>query len=295
MRRLWITRHKTVVACLAKMKVYIEDPEGDIQINGFSCRKLGELKNGRKASFRIDSGKARVFVVEDHLSRNLYNEFVEIPEGEEDVFLSGRNVLKPSSGNPFRFDGDAGAETLDNRKAVASKGKKLLIGALLTGIILGLILNVVILSRVMGGHSIAQERKAFAAEELRITLTENFEEASVPGYTACFSAGETAVFVLREDLEQMKPYGEPSLEVYGAMILANNGFEQTVRLEKEQELTTFDARILDPDSGETYYYYCGLFRSEEAYWMVQITTVAEEPEEMIPLFRQWLKSVSFGA
>ena len=49
MRNLTIVRRKSFVACLAKMKVYIEDPaSNELVINKIPCRKLGELKNGEE-------------------------------------------------------------------------------------------------------------------------------------------------------------------------------------------------------------------------------------------------------
>ena len=49
MRTLTIKRAKSFVACLAKMKVYVEDPTSrEIVINNVPCRKLGDLKNGEE-------------------------------------------------------------------------------------------------------------------------------------------------------------------------------------------------------------------------------------------------------
>lgn len=294
MRRLWIHRRKAAAACLAKMKVYIETPEGDTLINGFPCRKLGELKNGQKAVFSIGEESVRLFVVADMVSRNLYNEFVEIPEGEEDVVLSGRNVLKPFSGNPFRFDNVSDEVVLENRKQVGRRGSRTMLVAIVAGILLGVGVGAAVAAAMLSDIPAVVEPKTFGVQEMQITLTEAFTETEADGYTACFSSGETAVFVLREDLAQMKAYGSMSLEVYGAMILANNGFDQSVQMQEEDGLTTFDCLLLAPGSGEEYYYYCGLFQSEDAYWMVQITTMAYKPEELVPLFRQWLMSVCFA-
>lgn len=294
MRRLWITRRKATAACLAKMKVYIEDPEGDTLINGFPCRKLGDLKNGQKVSFSIGEEAARVFVVADTLSRNLYNEFVEIPAGEEDVVLTGRNVLRPFSGNPFHFDNVSSETVLENRKKVSRRGTKTMVVAIAAGVLAGVCFGIAAVSSALSDLPVTVEDKTFAVGEMQITLTEAFEETEVEGYTACYSAGDTAVFVLREDMEQMKPYGNLSLDAYGAMILANNGFDQGVQLQEEEGLVTFDCLLLTPVSGEEYYYYCGLFQSRDAYWMVQITTTADNPEDMVPQFRQWLMSVQFA-
>lgn len=294
MRRLWITRRKADAACLTKMKVYIEDPEGDTAINGFPCRKLGELKNGEKATFPIGYNEARIFVVADSLSKNLYNEFVMIPEGEEDVILSGRNVLKPFSGNPFRFDDVTDAATLANRNRVSARGSRTMLVAILGGILAGIAAGIIIASSVLKALPVTETAETFAAEELRITLTDSFKEQQVSGYTTCFASEETAVFILREDVSAMQYYGQLPLDVYGAMILANSGLGEEVRLQTEEGLTTFEASLPDPETGGSYYYYCGVFRSRDAYWLVQITTVAQRPQEQIPLFRRWLKSVTFA-
>ena len=91
MRNLTIKRTKSYVACLAKMKVYIEDRvSGDLVINGVSCRKLGTLKNGEEAT-RIaisSSGWSKLvfngnvyYAVSNFLTTDL--NYVAAPEYEE--------------------------------------------------------------------------------------------------------------------------------------------------------------------------------------------------------------------
>ena len=143
------------------------------------------------------------------------------------------------------------------------------------------------------GISLKQSPEVFEAEELRITLTDDFRKTEAGGYTACFASGETAVYILREEPDR-DVFGELSLDVYGAMILANSGFGQDVRIEEEDGLTTFRAVRVQQETGRSYYYYCGLFRSTDAYWLVQITTMTEDPEVQNPQFRQWLMSVNFA-
>ena len=53
MRNLTVKRIKSAVACLVKMKVYIEDPLcGDFVINNTKCRKIGALKSGEEKRLR---------------------------------------------------------------------------------------------------------------------------------------------------------------------------------------------------------------------------------------------------
>ena len=80
MRDLCIKRNKSFVGCLAKLKVYIEDIDSkDIVINGVSCRRLGELKNGEMKTFQIGEESAKVFVIADKISKGYCNEFYIIP------------------------------------------------------------------------------------------------------------------------------------------------------------------------------------------------------------------------
>ena len=75
------------------------------------------------------------------------------------------------------------------------------------------------------------------------------------------------------------------------MILKNNHIPETVALDTAEGLTTFAWVITDETTGVPYYYYCGLYKSQSAFWMVQVTTEAEDAAQNIPMFRQWLKSV----
>lgn len=290
MRRLWITRYKAAAVSRAKMKVYIEDPEeGDVDIDGFLCRELGELKNDQQKHFKISNNAAKVFVVAGKRSWDMDNEFFQIPEGEEDVFLSGRNCR--GAGNPFRFDGVEREETVENRKKGKGRGKAIVIAAIIVGILAGAVIGIGVATSMLGDAPQTVEAATFDCQGLRITLTEEFTETTVSGYTACYSAGDTAVFLLRESFDAKEEFAELDLNGYGAMVLANNHMDQSVNLQTEDGLTVFGQVITDEETDTAYYYYCGLFKGKDAFWMVQITTLAEDAMEKIPQFRRWLGSV----
>lgn len=138
MRTLTIKRAKSFVACLAKMKVYVEDPTSrEIVINNVPCRKLGDLKNGEEKAFSIDEGAVKVFVIADKLSKNYCNEYYQLREGQEDVFLSGKNCFNPATGNAFRFDHNDNDEVIANRQRNTIKGIVILIVAAIVGAIIG--------------------------------------------------------------------------------------------------------------------------------------------------------------
>ena len=138
MRNLTIKRKKKSVACLVKMKVYIEDAQSnELIISGVPCRKLGDLKNGEEKTFEIGENAAKVFVIADTLSKDYCTEFYQLSEGQDDIVLTGENYFNPANGNAFRFDNNNSAEVLAARKKGNKKGTVILVIAIIVGFIIG--------------------------------------------------------------------------------------------------------------------------------------------------------------
>ena len=138
MRNLTIHREKSFVACLAKDKVYIEDPyAGDTVIGGVPCRKLGDLKNGETKTFVVGDEAARVYVISDKLSKDFCNDFFILPAGDFPIILNGKHAYNPVSGNAFRFHDNLNPEAVANRKRGGRIGVVVLIAAVIIGFVIG--------------------------------------------------------------------------------------------------------------------------------------------------------------
>jgi len=293
MRRLWIERRKAAAASLMAMKVYIEDPEnGDTDINGVLCRKLGLLKNGKKARFTIGEEARKVYVVADKVSRNLYNEFVQLPEGQEDVFLSGRNYLKPFSGNPFRFDGAEEEAVLENRKRVSRLGTVILVIAVLLGIVGGGAAGVMISRKLIQAEAPQVTAKAFSVEDMQITLTDAFVPMTAEGFTAGFCSEEVVVYVLRERFDAFEGFEELSLAGYGTMVLESNGLADTITLQEDGDSVSFEYLYTQEETGAAFYYYCVAKKGTDAFWLIQFAAPAREQPLYEGVFPQWAKTVA---
>ena len=291
MRRLWIKRHKAAAASLVAMKVYIEDPEnGDTDINGVLCRKLGSVKNGKKVHFNIGEEALKVFVVADKVSRNVYNEFVQLPEGWEDVFLSGRNYLSPFSGNPFRFDGVQQEAVKENRKRVANAGKIILILAVLLGIGGGIGAGVLISNRLLRQEEAPAVAQVFAADGMEITLTDRFAPVAAEGYTAGYSSEDAAVYVLRESFDAFDGFGELSLAGYATMVLESNGIADKVELREDGDTVNFAYLYTQEEKDASFYYYCTVRKGTDSFWLVQFVAPAREQELYAGVFPHWAKT-----
>ena len=121
MRKLIVLRKKTFVGCIAKVKIYAEDPAGDTNIGGVKCRLLGKLKNGEKATFEIGNESTKIFAIYDKMSKDYCNDYYTVPAGEEDCEISGKAHFNPFAGNPFYFDGVTDEVVLANRKKNSRK------------------------------------------------------------------------------------------------------------------------------------------------------------------------------
>ncbi|MBO5866642.1 MAG: hypothetical protein J6Q55_01120 [Clostridia bacterium] len=138
MRELTIVRQKSFVGCAGKVKIYIEDHQNsELAINGVPCRKLGELKNNQEQTFTITEDAVKLFAIYDILSKDKFNEVVNLPASNEPIKLTGKAHFNPSAGNPFRFEGITDEETLTNRKKGSNFGMILMIIAVAVGFVVG--------------------------------------------------------------------------------------------------------------------------------------------------------------
>lgn len=169
MRKLTIKRNKSFVGCINKAKVYIEDASSsELVINGIPCRKLGNLKNNEEKTFEIGNEEAKVFVITDKFTKELYNDCYQLSVGEEDVYLSGQNRFNLANGNAFEFDNGNVTERMYGRKKNSKKGLAVLIVSIIIGALVGFAVSYYFHS----GPKV--EPKEFNDDCLNITLTNEF-------------------------------------------------------------------------------------------------------------------------
>ena len=287
MRNLTVKRQKSFVGCLAKLKVYVEDALGtDLEINGAPCRKLGDLKNGEEKTFLVSESAARVYVIADKLSKNYCNEFYPLPEGEEDVFLSGKNRFNPGAGNAFRFDGVTDEEVLKNRKKGNKKGWIFLLVAIVVGYLLGSLVSKFLLS-----NAFAAEPKTFLEQDMQITLTDKFEEQEPMGdFDYIYQSRTVVVQVFRESFTEGIGVEDWTLEEYAEIMTEFNGFDAEVKT--EDGLVCFDRS--STISGKEYRYFSVVLKGSDAFWYVEFVCVEKNFEDYKPDFIKWAKSIELN-
>lgn len=293
MRNLTIKRAKRFVACLGKMKIYIEDPtSNEITIRNTPCRKIGELKNGEEKTFQIEEQAAKIFVIGDKLSKDYCNEYYQLPAGEEDIILTGKNVFNIAAGNAFRFDNNESADVLENRKQGKRKGLIVAIVAVAVGAVIGGFAGRGITSLLLPDP--ATKTKTFSSEGISITLTEAFRETSVGNYTAVFESKDVAVFALREAFTLAEGVEDYTLRQYCELVMEANGMAGK-EIITDDDLMRFEYTYTNPETNDTYRYYSFVYKAEDAFWLVQFTTLDKNTSKHAEKIIQWAKSVEFNS
>lgn len=286
MRNLTIKRAKRFVACAARMKVYIEDTDtNDLTIHGTTCRFLGAIKNGGEATFAVSEEGARVYVIADKISRDYCNDYFTLPAGTEDVVLTGRNVLNPAAGNPFRFDGAVDADRARSHAKGRNKGMVVLIAAIVIGMVLG-VGGYQLVSGLLSGSGKPQE---FTAENFQIILTSKFSETTVPNYTVAFESRDVVVLGLQESKLLFEGFGVDSLTDYSKAVQQANGHDYPIQ--KGDGFLYYEYQYTAPDTGDTYHYYTMMYKGAFNFWIVQFATPQEKAETYRQTVMDWAKTV----
>ena len=291
MRNLTIKREKSFVACMATMRVYIEDASStELIINNVSCRKLGDLKNGEEKTFVIGETAAKVFVIADMMSKDYCSELYQLPEGEEDIYLTGKNEYNLAAGNAFRFKQNSSIEALANRKRGKKKGGVVMIVALIVGVIAGLLIGFV---PRMISEAERQKPKDFGTADVRITLTQGFEREEDAAYSwahAYYYSSDVEVILEKEPISFVNSLKDYSLEQYAQLVLQNNDI--TSELIDQDGLLYCKFESTD-DNGLVYYTYMYFYKSNNAFWRVRFCTPSEKLGKYDELIPEWAGSVTF--
>lgn len=283
MRNLTITRRKSYVGCIMKDQVFIRDAyASEITIDGVPCRKIGDIKNGETKTFQIDEGEQQIFLIADKVSKDYCNATVTIPQGQEDVTLSGVHKFVFGS-NPFCFDGIAQTPAqLEKQKKNNRKGSVIMVAAVAIGVAVGLFLP----GGFFGKSDAAP--KTFTKEDFQITLTDAFEATNEPGFFATYSSKTAMVAVVREDKAL---FGDISVNEYGMLVIEANK-RTGAKLNQEDGFVWYEYTHTADE--QEVYYLVACYQSQDAYWIVNFLTPATNQAKYKDTFIDWAENVKFG-
>ena len=293
MRNLVIKREKAFVGFLGKYKVYMVDQNSsDLKINKEPCRKLGTLKNGEETVFQIPDEEVKIYIIADKLTKSFCNELIRIPAGETDAYLLGKSKFNIFLGNPFRLEGQVSEETKLNRKKCAKKSAVFTLSYYFICFVIGVIFGVYLVSNE---EELLNKPETFIANEMQITLTQEFVEVPFEEITAMFATDDVTVFVAEELKPIAEGYENITLEEYGNLLIdiqEEDGYVCS-DLKNENGLYYFEYQATQED-GTTGYFKEYVYESTDAFWGVSFVCMTEDAYiANYNSFPEWAKSVTF--
>lgn len=281
MRKVYLTREKTFAACLATLSVYIEDGiNPDFEISGVPCRHICKIKNGETVSFDIGNEAKKVFVIADTVSRNYSNDYYQIPAGENDVEISGKNVVNPGIGNPFRFNGVTDEDALAGRKSANRKGVLITILAVLLGAVIGFVSTM---------DTWLEKPKTFVADSFEIVLTTAFSDDYEDG-VYYFGSKDCSVAVYEYSYSEHADIIAMDEQQFLELHQASGHFLAESKIVSESGLKFIEEEA-ESNAGDIRSYFTVFVKGEESFFLFEFGCKTNEYEEYRPSFVEWASSI----
>ena len=282
MRHLTVTRIKSAASATSTMNVYVEDTAGSVRINGELCRLLGTLKNGEQKTFDVTDSAAKVYVIAEKRNQSVSREFYQLPEGNEDVALFGKNEFNSASGNAFRFNNGNGPEPVK----IMNPARVKIVSAIVVA--LSLFLVFIIGSKSAYIFGMFEDDHAYSIEEMSITMPQGFNKKmrQYP-YLAIYTYKDLELTVTKYSHDDYSHLQQLTAEEYLKRLTGKtNEFGDDGLVGYESEKTN--------DKKESYTLYAYLDKSDTGFWLVEFYVPEDRVEEYDAKVSEWAKSVTFA-
>ena len=139
--------------------------------------------------------------------------------------------------------------------------------------------------------------KLFDAEGMQITLTTDFSQESLEGYTVGYAADTAIVLALHETKAEFAEAGveDVTFEQYVEFVRQANSDKELVDGEPIDGNPTMLYDFKNEEQNVTYRYLTVLYEADDGFWMVQFASQKDNFDAYEPSFIEAAKSVSFSA
>lgn len=137
--------------------------------------------------------------------------------------------------------------------------------------------------------------KDFSSNGMTITLTDDFKENTQQGYTVCYESSDVAVFVLKESFSLQQNLGELTLDEYAEVVRNVNSSKSPTEISKADGLTSMEYSFFNENMNQNHKYFCTMFKSSDAFWLVQFVCIEDVYDTHMDSFLNWAKSIKFDS
>ncbi len=144
----------------------------------------------------------------------------------------------------------------------------------------------------LGGCVFGSKNKTYTSHGISVTMNDKFQEKSIVSQTVYLESTEAIFSALKEDfsaLESINLGKSASLNDYAKAVVANNNADYEIK--EEDGLTYFEYE--KTVSGKDFYYLACVYKSDDAFWLVNFASETSNKGKYQPLFKRWAKTVKF--
>ncbi len=281
MRRVYLTREKSLVGCLAKLQVYIEDQErAEVELDGIPCRVITALENGETVDFAISEEARHIFVIVTANTRKYCGDKILISAGDTDIELVGKNIYNPGLGNPFRFNGVTDEDVLADRKRESRKGVALTALAVLIGLVFGFMLS---------ADKLLVRDKSFISDGFEIVLTTNFSDKYEDG-VYYFGSKDCSVAVYEYGYADHVTIEAMNVDEFLEVLKSSGHFASDARIVSESGMSFVEDRA-ESNSGEIRSYMTVFAKGEESFFLFEFGCEVEDYPSLRASFIEWASTI----
>lgn len=155
--------------------------------------------------------------------------------------------------------------------------------------IFGLVI-IAVLSLIVVGCGVGD--KTYSSKGFKITMADGLYEKDLVSATVYYEGEEAIVSALKEEFTLVEIIGlskESSLDEYVEAIMTNNQADYTVKTDGDMRYFTYENTV----SGKKYFYFSAVYKSDDAFWLVNFASDINNKSKYEPLFLKWAKTVEF--
>ena len=273
MRRITLIP-KGVVFVNNKPSVYINFPEGDTVFDGVSCKKVGSLSFCSQLTFDAQNEACEIFLVFENGSDTPELVKYQIPEGQSDVEMnvSGKSITDISFSN---------YERRSNIFSRMDGGKRVLL------IIAAVVVFIILIHGLSHTNnflrSISKIPETFETDDMNITLSRAFVKIRQEDFYAFYMTRTCSVIITKESFENIPELKNVDFDEYCEMCIKANPAVTPTLINKDG-LTYF---VFEQQWEELYKYHVYVYRTDDAYWLVQFSTKAADYNYLSDCYNEW--------
>lgn len=132
-------------------------------------------------------------------------------------------------------------------------------------------------------------QKTFTSAGMTITLSDDFQKSTVPGYTVGFESDDAVLLALVENDDALKGY---TLDQYANKVISNNASLKGKTVKHDGGLTYFEFE--STADGVTYSYLAVVYQNGSDYWLFQFASQKKDYNSMRANFMKYAKTVRFN-